>query len=701
MKSRWSEDEASEAASQWAPQWGEDLAVRTYSSRLLGVEKGLVLHGGGNTSLKSTHTNILGEELPALFIKASGFDLTEIEPAGHPALDLEYLKKLRILEELSDEIMVEELRTHLLDSRSPTPSIETLVHAFIPGKFIDHTHADAILALTNQPEGENLVSEALGEDVIVLGYVRPGFKLAQAVAEAIEVHPEKRAMVWMRHGLVTWAQTARESYEATIELVSRAESFLADRAEHPVSASASTELSQAEDRWVKVAPVLRGLLAEPAEDPDRPHQRVILSPLINPEVLNLVDSDQGRQLADTPPLTSDHLIRTKPFPLWVESPAYEDPSQLKDQLKAAIQMYRDSYQAYLDRNAGKMKTGLTRFDSAPRVILLPGMGVACAGQDVVAAHICRDITEQTLEVKSRIAAMGKYEGLSESELFDMEYHTLQHAKLTRGERPLSRQVAVVTGAAGAIGSGLSRAFLQQGCQVAVTDLPGDRLDGLVEELRSEYGERVLGVPLDVTDRDSIATAFSGVIATWGGVDLVLINAGMALVASLAEMELEDFRRIEQVNVEGTLLVLAEAARHLELQGTGGDVVVISSKNVFAPGAQFGAYSATKAAAHQLARIASLELAEIDVRVNMVSPDAVFSEGERKSGLWAEVGPDRMRARGLNEKELEEYYRNRNLLKAKITASHVANAALFFCTRQTPTTGATLPVDGGLPDATPR
>jgi NAD(P)-dependent dehydrogenase (short-subunit alcohol dehydrogenase family) len=185
------------------------------------------------------------------------------------------------------------------------------------------------------------------------------------------------------------------------------------------------------------------------------------------------------------------------------------------------------------------------------------------------------------------------------------------------------------------------------------------------------------------------------------VDLVLINAGLALVASLSEMDLEEFRRIEQVNVEGTLLVLAEAARHLELQGTGGDVVVISSKNVFAPGAQFGAYSATKAAAHQLARIASLELAEIDVRVNMVSPDAVFSEGERKSGLWAEVGPDRMRARGLNEKELEEYYRNRNLLKAKITASHVAKAALFFCTRQTPTTGATLPVDGGLPDATPR
>jgi rhamnose utilization protein RhaD (predicted bifunctional aldolase and dehydrogenase)/NAD(P)-dependent dehydrogenase (short-subunit alcohol dehydrogenase family) len=701
MKSRWSEKEASEATSRWAPKWGEDLAIRTYSSRLLGVEKSLVLHGGGNTSVKSSHTNILGEELPALFIKASGFDLAEIEPAGHPALNLEYLKKLRVLEELSDEIMVKELCTHLLDSQSPTPSIETLVHAFVPGKFIDHTHADAILALTNQAGGEDLVSEALGEDVIVLGYVRPGFKLAQAVAEAIEAHPEKQAMVWMRHGLVTWAETARESYQATIELVSKAESFLARRAQHPVTGSVSTELSQAEARWVKVAPVLRGLLAEPVEDADRPYQRVILSPLINPDVLNFVDSDQGRELADTPPLTSDHLIRTKPFPLWVESPAYEDPSKLKDQMKAAVQMYRDSYQAYLDRNAEGMKAGLTRFDSAPRVILLPGMGVVCSGQDVCASHICRDITAQTLEIKARIGAMGNYEGMSESELFEMEYHTLQHAKLTRSELPLSRQVAVVTGAAGAIGSGLSRAFLGQGCHVAVTDLPGDRLDGLVEELRSEFGQRVLGVPLDVTHPDSIATAFSTIISIWGGVDLVLINAGMALVASLSEMNLDDFRRVQKVNVEGTLLVLAEAARHLELQGTGGDVVVISSKNVFAPGAQFGAYSATKAAAHQLARIASLELAAIDVRVNMVSPDAVFSEGQRKSGLWAEVGPDRMRARGLNEKELEEYYRNRNLLKAKVTASHVANAAFFFCTRQTPTTGVTLPVDGGLPEATPR
>ncbi|MEE8349248.1 MAG: bifunctional aldolase/short-chain dehydrogenase [Acidobacteriota bacterium] len=701
MKNRWSETEASEMTARWEPQWGADLAIRTYSSRLLGAEKRLVLHGGGNTSVKGLHTNLLGEDLPALFIKASGFDLARIEPDGHPALDLEYLRKLRVLEDLSDENMVRELRTHQLDAPSPTPSIETLVHAFIPGKFIDHTHADAILALTNQAGGEELVSEALGENVIVLGYVRPGFQLARAVAEAVESHPETTAMIWMQHGLVTWGETAQESYQATIDLVSRAESFLTSRATQSMTVSVPTDLSVAEARWVEVAPVLRGLLAEPGDDADRPHQRVILSPLINPETLNFVDSEQGSEWADTPPLTSDHLIRTKPFPLWMKSPAYDDPSQLKDQMKAAIQMYRVFYKAYLDRNAGKMKTGLTRLNSAPRVILMPGLGVICSGQDVFAAQICRDITEQTLEVKAQIGAMGEYQGLSESELFDMEYHTLQHAKLTREELPLSRQVAVVTGAAGAIGSGLSRVFLDQGCHVAVTDLPGDRLDGLAEELRSEFGERVLGVPLDVTDPVSISAAFSRIISMWGGVDLVLINAGMALVASLSEMDLDEFRRIERVNVEGTLLLLAEAARHMKLQGTGGDVVLISSKNVFAPGAQFGAYSATKAAAHQLARIASLELAEIDVRVNMVSPDAVFSEGARKSGLWAEVGPDRMRARGLNEIELEEYYRKRNLLQTKITATHVANAALFFCTRQTPTTGATLPVDGGLPDATPR
>ena len=701
MKSRWSDQRVTEFLSQYASHWGEDLALRTYSARLLGAEKSLVLHGGGNTSLKSTHVNILGDSLPALFIKASGYDLAVIEPEGHPGLDLKYLQRLRVLPELSDQDMVREIRTHLFDFRSPTPSIETLVHAFIAKKFIDHTHADAILALTNQPEGEKIVKEALRDDVIVLDYVRPGFRLAKAAAEAIEADPGKQGMVWMRHGLVTWGDTARESYETTIEMVTKAESYLAQNVSKPMKVTVSTPLEAAKDRWIQVAPVLRGFLAEPTQEDDRPYRRVILTPLINREVLNFVDSDRGKKLALTPPLTSDHLIRTKAFPLWIDSPAYDNPSQLRDQINRAINEYRAAYEAYLDRNSAQMETGLARLVSAPRVILMPGMGAACSGKDVFAANICRDITAQTLDVKARIGLMGSYQGLTESDLFAMEYHSLQHAKLDGSELLLSRQVAVVTGAAGAIGSGISRVLLEQGCHVAVTDLPGERLDSLVGELQSRFGDRVLGVSLDVTALNSVAGGFAAIISAWGGVDLVVVNAGVALVSSLGEMDLEAFRRLERVNVEGTLLMLSEAARHFKTQGTGGDVVVISSKNVFAPGAKFGAYSATKAAAHQLARIASLEMAEIGVRVNMVAPDAVFSEGGRESGLWAEVGPERMLARGLDEKQLQEYYRNRNLLKSKITAGHVAKAVLFFFTRQTPTTGATIPVDGGLPDAAPR
>jgi NAD(P)-dependent dehydrogenase (short-subunit alcohol dehydrogenase family) len=223
----------------------------------------------------------------------------------------------------------------------------------------------------------------------------------------------------------------------------------------------------------------------------------------------------------------------------------------------------------------------------------------------------------------------------------------------------------------------------------------------VSELAPSFGDRIVGVPLDVTDPNSVAGGFDRAIGEWGGVDLVVANAGIAHVSSLADMDPGMFRKLEQVNVEGTLHILSAAARHFKVQGTGGDIILISTKNVFAPGAKFGAYSATKAAAHQLVRIASLELAELGVRVNMVSPDAVFGDGGRRSGLWAEVGPDRMRARGLDEQGLEEYYRQRNLLKAKVTAQHVGRAVLFFATRQTPTTGATIPVDGGLPEATPR
>ena len=700
MQSRWSDADARAAIAAFASA-GEDLALRAYTSRLLGADPALVLHGGGNTSRKATYETVLGAAAPALFVKASGFDLATIEPAGLVALDLEYLLRLRAVAALSDAAMVNELRTHLFDHRAGTPSIEALVHAWIPARYVDHTHADAILALTNQRDGEARVREALGDDVLVLPYVKAGFALAKASAAAFEARPAARAMVLLKHGVITWGATARESYDRMIAVVSDAERFVAARATSPLRANVETPEDVARARAAQVAPLLRGLLASPSGDADRPHRRVIVRPLCERGVLDFVDSDRGRALSQTPTVTSDHLIRTKALPAWIDAPAWDDPATLRGQLEAAITAYAGDYDAYFERHRAALPEGVERADPKPRVVLLPGLGALCAGEDVRAADIAADITRQTLAVKARIAAMGEYEGLPEADLFAMEYYTLQQAKLRAGGPALQREVAIVTGAAGAIGSGIVRGLLREGCHVAATDLAGAPLDSLVAELRGEYGERIAGVALDVADAASVAAGFAQVCALYGGVDLLVINAGLAHVATLAELEVEAFRRLERVNVEGTLLLLQEAERVFAAQRTGGDVVLVSTKNVFAPGAGFGAYSATKAASHQLARIASLELAAQGVRVNMVAPDAVFSDGARKSGLWQEVGPGRMKARGLDEKGLEEFYQNRNLLKARVTADHVANAVIFFATRQTPTTGATLPVDGGLPDATPR
>jgi len=702
LKSRWSDVEAAKFVAEHGAGWGEDVALRTYSGRLIGLEQEVVLHGGGNTSVKGTWRNAWGEPILAIFVKASGCDLAGITPEGYAPLDLDYLRRLRTLSSLSDDRMANEFRTHVLDCHAPSPSIETLAHAFLPAKYIDHTHADAILALTNQARGAEWVREALGEGIIVLPYVRPGFELAKEAIKALEALPEATGMVWMHHGLVTWGQTARESYERTIELVTAAEEYLERKATHLLTVAVRTPVETAADRLEQVAPIVRGLLAQATGDENRPWRRMILGALTDREVLDFVDSSEGKQLALSPPLTSDHLIRTKSLPLWVESPDYSDPEKLRGQISKAIEEYVAAYNAYFERHAAGLIAGVERRDPYPRVILMPGLGALCAGRNARASRIARDITVHTLAVKRKVAAMGEYEGLSEEHLFKMEYHMLQHAKLSHNrERRLDRQVALITGAAGAIGSAIAETLLQAGCQVALTDLPGGNLDGLLGELKKDYEDQVMAAPLDVTDRESVRRAFGAVIREWGGVDLVVVNAGLAHVAPLAELEMESFRKLERVNVEGTLNVLAESARHFKLQQTGGDVVMVSTKNVFAPGAGFGAYSATKAAAHQLARIASLELAALDVRVNMVAPDAVFSHGGRRSGLWATVGPDRMRARGLDEQGLEEYYRKRNLLKARVTGEDVARAVMFFATRQTPTTGATIPVDGGLPDATPR
>ncbi|HSW38859.1 MAG TPA: bifunctional aldolase/short-chain dehydrogenase [Acidobacteriota bacterium] len=702
MKNRWSDEKAARFIEDYGGKFGADLAIGLYTASLIGSERRLVLHGGGNSSVKTVHTNLLGEIIPAIFVKASGFDMAEIEPNGYIGLDLEHLKKLQGLSGLTDEEMVNEFRTHFLKASSATPSIETLVHVFVQHKFVQHTHPDAILTLSNQYDGETVLRKALGDDIEILGYSPPGFKLAKAVSAVLNNNPSAKAVILMHHGLLTWGDIAREAYERTIEIATSAENFIEKNARNPLVSVISTPQSLAESRFKAAAPIIRGLLAKADDNPDDPWKRVVLRPLIKKNILDFVDSDRGRAIALTPPLTADHLIRTKPYYLWVDDPQFDNPDEFRAQLSRCINSYTTAYTAYIEKYSETMPPGINNIDILPRVLLIPGMGMICSGMDASDAGIVMDIAAHTIEVKTHIAAMGEYCGMKENDIFEMEFRALQRAKL-QGKKalPLSGKVALVTGAAGAIGAGIIEALLEQGCHVAITDLPGERLNAFVEEMRRLFGDRVMGTALDITDPESVSHGFENILGEWGGIDLIVLNAGIAHVSSLSDLTLESFRKAEKINVEGVLVMLKESARIFGLQKTGGDIVLISTKNVFAPGAAFGAYSATKTAGHQLARIASQEFASMDVRVNMVSPDAVFSHGSRKSGLWLEIGPERMNKRGLSPEGLEEYYRNRNLLKARVTARHVGNAVLFFATRKTPTTGATIPVDGGLPDATPR
>lgn len=702
MESRWSDAEAARYVARYGEAWGEELALRVYTSHLIGSDPDLVLHGGGNTSVKGVVTTLLGDRVEALWVKGSGSDLDRIEPPGFACLDLTYLRRLRSLERLPDEEMVNQLRTHLFDAGAPNPSVETLSHAFLPHRWVDHTHADAILALTNQAEAEALVRDALGPKVGIVPYVMPGLALAQAASAVLERDPTVEALILLKHGLLTFGEDARASYERTIRYVDLAERYLARRGATrgavPVPAS---HLERAAAAWAGLAPIARGLLARPSGDPDRPWKRQVLDFRSGAEVLGLLARPDASSLAERGPLTPDHVIRTKERPLWLDGVEIARPEPLRERLGQALARYRDRYAAYFARQSARSGRSPVRLDPNPTVLLLPGLGLVGVGTSAREAAIAADIAEHTLRVKAAAEAIGRYESLSEADVFDMEYWSLEQAKLGRAPAaPLQGQVALVTGGAGAIGVGIAARLLAAGAHVALADLDRDRL----EAARGRLGvgpERCLTIMMDVTDERSVRCGIEAICRRFGGLDVCVANAGVAAVAPLVETTAEAFERVQSVNATGAFLTIREAARVMIEQGLGGSIVVNASKNVFAPGAAFGAYSASKAAGHQLGKIAALELARYDIRVNLINADAVFGDAATPSGLWQAVGPDRARSKGLRPEELAAHYRARNLLKAEVRPEHVGNAVVFFAGNQTPTTGATLPIDGGLPEAFPR
>lgn len=675
MQNRYDDADAAEAIARWGPEHGEAVALRTYTSRLLGADPELVLHGGGNTSVKALVQDDLGLHREALFVKGSGWDLATIEPEGHVAVDLARLLPLRALSSLTDEAMVNAHRTRLFDASAPSPSIETLLHAFLPHRFIDHSHANAIVALTNLPDGPARVREALGADVAYVDYVMPGFDLALAAAAAYEADERVIGIVLMNHGLFTFGDTAKESYEVHIDLVNRALSYLDEHAPQPVV------LAEAQDDATLLLPRLRRALGA----------SWIFDWRSDPGLLAALDHPDLSHFAASGPLTPDHVIRTKTHPWNV------DPNATDDRLAASLDAYRRAYKAVFDTHRGDRT--LTMLDPDPRVIWVRGVGVIGVGKTARAASIAADIASHTLRTKHRAAPLGPYAGLPTADLFEMEYWSLEQAKLGRGRVPaLNGKVALVTGGAGAIGVGVANELLEAGAHVLLVDHDAEALERAVAYLDDP---RCRSQVADVCSLESVQEAFDEGVRRFGGIDVVVLGAGIATSAPIERTSPAEFDRVVAVNLGGVHRCLSAAASLFRAQGLGGNIVLISSKNVMGPGAEFGAYSASKAAAHQLCKVAALELAPIGVRVNLVAPDAVFSEGPIASGLWATIGSDRAAAKGLSVDALEEHYRTRNLLGVRITGRDVGRAVRFFVAEETPTTGATLPVDGGIASAFPR
>lgn len=700
MQSRWNDATARAYVDRYAAH-GEALALRLYTCHLLGQDPSLVLHGGGNTSVKTTWRDLLSREVEVLCVKGSGSDLADVGPEGMPAVRLAPLRELRALAALDDTAMVNALRGALCDSAAPNPSVETLLHAFLPHAYVDHTHADAILALTDTPDPAAHVRTALGDDVVLVPWILPGFPLAKAVADAFERAPQVRGIVLEKHGLFTFGDDARQSYERTIELVDRAERHLAHRIGGRPSMlwaeAAPLAAAERDALLVRALPLLRGAVARAVETPVGPAwQRVVTDARTADDLAAFAAHGAARQLCATGPITPDHVLRTKARYLFLD----RDEAVAGDRVRSAVAGHaaacRRSFEAHRPGPAVAM------LPPEPRVAVIAGVGLVGLGPTPDAARIAADIAEHTLRTKALAHDLDRFEALPDAELLKMEYWPLELAKLgRRTPPPLEGQVAFVTGAAGAIGAGIVAALLAAGACVHATDVDGDRLERVLQRLAPAAGARLSTGVADLRDAAAVDAEFARCVRRFGGVDCVVPNAGVAHVARLDELEPTRFAAVQAVNVQGTLHVLQAAARVLRAQGTGGSVVVQASKNAFAPGKGFGAYSASKAAALQLARIAALEFADFGVRVNVVNADAVFGDDEVPSRLWQEVGPDRMRARGLDATGLRTFYRDRSLLKTEVLPRHVGEAVVWFAQQRTPTTGAVLPVDGGLPEAFPR
>ncbi len=669
MKSRWSDRDAEAAVARYGAQ---DLGLRIYTTRLLGGDPRLVLHGGGNTSVKGAARDTAGDRVDVLRVKGSGWDMAGIEPGGLPALRLDPLRRLRALDALSDEEMVAAHRASLLDPAAPDPSVETLLHAFLPHKFVDHTHADAILALTDQPDGEAICADVFGSRAAVVPYVMPGFALACACAEAHAARPGVEGLILLKHGIFTFGETARESYERMIGLVTLAESRLARGRGRPArNAARPADAAPA----AAVAPILRGLAAGGGERP----ARAILEFRSSPELLACLDATHIARDALAGPVTPDHVIRTKPKPLILPTPRAGALDEFAAAAKQAVAAFAADYRAYFERNDARRPGRRRMLDAMPRVVLLPGLGLFGLGPSRRAARIAADLAETSARVVADARAIGRFESIPEADVFDIEYWSLEQAKLGKAAaKPLAGQVAAITGGASGIGRAAAAAFRDAGAEIAILDRDADGARRAAAELDGA------AIACDVTRPGQVTAAFARLCETFGGVDILLSNAGAAWRGPIGEVAESVLRESFELNFYGHQRAAQAAVAVMRTQGTGGVLLFNVSKQAVNPGRDFGPYGLAKAATLFLMRQYALEHGPDGIRANAVNADRVRTE-LLDDALIAE----RAKARGVS---VDDYMAG-NLLGREVTAADVARAFVDLA-RAEKTTGAVMTVDGG-------
>jgi len=671
----------------------DGLGLLVYASRLIGAETSLVVWGGGNTSIKLMERDYRGREVRVLRVKGSGSDLKSIEKRHFPGVRMDDVLALLERQDMGDQEMVDYLAHVLQEPASPRPSIETLLHGFLPAEAVIHTHADAIVSLTNNDHAAGVLREIYGAEVIALPYRRPGFLISREVAETFGRHPKAKALLLEKHGTICWGATVKEAYLSTVDLISRAEEAIAHRAKGRVrfGGVAVPAASPEERRKVALAvgPVLRGVVGR--------ERRVVMGFDDAPDVLEFACAREADALSRIGPATPDHTIYTKRLPCFAAVDDPRDPAAVAAAIKAAVERFVDDYTAYVKTGGGTAPA-----DPFPRVITVAGLGMFTTGKDRRTAGIVSDIYHHTISVLGAATSFGAYVSLSAQEAFDVEYWPLELYKLSQAppEKELARRIVLVTGGASGIGRAAALRLAAEGAHVVVGDLDAAGARKVADEVVAAVGPaRALGLGMDVASEASVRAAFEEAVLAYGGLDIVVSNAGIAHSSPVDEMTLADWERSFAVNSTGHFLVAREGMRVLKAQGLGGAFVFVATKNVMSPGKDFAAYSAAKAAEAQLAKVLALEGGPHGIRSNIVNPDAVF----RDSKLWSEdVRRERARAQGISVDQLEDFYRKRNILAAPILPEDVAEAVLFLASeRSAKTTGCTITVDGGVKDAFPR